>query len=102
MATVLVCDICDTRKDVKRRSWVVSQEMGPEGTMDTVDTIRKTVDLCPSCEVYLLSRILYDILGEKIRNRPAIETEFGKRMWEEYRKVIGKVKDGVETVQKVS
>jgi len=94
MTTIFVCDICDTRKDVRRRSWLVSQKMSPEGTMDTVDTIRKTVDLCPSCEVHLLSRILYDILGEKVRDRLAIETEFGKRMWEEYKKVLSEAENG--------
>lgn len=93
MTTIFVCDICNTRKDVRRRSWPVGQEMSPDGTMDTIDTIRKTVDLCPSCEVYLLSRILYNILGEKTNNRLAIETEFGKRMWEEYKKVLNEVEN---------
>jgi len=36
--------------------------------------------------IYL--RVPYNILEEKIQNRAMIETEFGKRMWEEYKKVL--------------
>ena len=95
MATIIVCDICSTRKNVKRMSWAIDRQMDPAGSMDTIS---KTVDLCPSCEAYLLRRVLCNTLGEKIQNRPAIEMEYGKRMWEEYRKVMSEATNETTTV----
>jgi len=83
MATILVCDVCDTRKDVVRHSWPIDRKMDAAGSMENISV---AVDLCLKCENRLLKKVIEDLLSEKIKNRPARELEFGKRMWEEYRK----------------
>ena len=87
MATILVCDVCDTRKDVKRHSWSIDRKMDAAGSMENISV---AVDLCLKCENRLLKKVVEGLLDEKVKNALAKgyqrELEFGKRMWEEYRK----------------
>jgi|GEM_PF-6143634 len=87
MATILVCDMCDTRKGVERHSWAIDRRADAAGGMEDVTV---AVDLCLKCENRLLKEALNTILGEKIMNKPARELAFGKRMWDEYRKATNR------------
>ena len=57
---VTICDVCETRKNIKTRSFFVDRRMGPAGSMENEF---ETFDLCPSC----FSTYLHNTLKEKLR-----------------------------------
>ena len=50
MAQVTVCDICDSRQDVRKMYLPVGRESDGAGSMDTVGV---NWDLCAKCEVLM-------------------------------------------------
>jgi len=84
MTTILVCDLCNTRQNVERHSWTIDRKLDAAGSMDDVFV---NVDLCLKCENRLLKRVINGLIGEKVKNKPEREIEFGKRIWAEYNKI---------------
>jgi len=75
MATILVCDICGSKQNVKRCSWTIDRKTDAAGSADDVFV---NVDLCLKCENRLLRQVIDSLIKDEI--------EFGKRMWSEYKR----------------
>ena len=56
MATILICDYCDTRHNVKKYSFPYDRERDPSG--NGYDELTISFDACPAC----YASILYDTL----------------------------------------
>jgi hypothetical protein len=48
MATIIVCDMCGSKDNVKRRSYYYDRKMDAAGSMENVC---ETYDLCEHCEL---------------------------------------------------
>ena len=86
MATILICDLCGSKQNVKRCSWTIDRKADATGSMDDIFV---GVDLCLKCENRLLKRVVNDLIGERVKNKPEREIEFGKRIWAEYNEISG-------------
>jgi len=60
MATIIVCDICNSRENVSVRSYAIDKQADLAG--GRAETIEKHFDLCQSCELKILINFVKQIL----------------------------------------
>ena len=63
MATILICDYCDTRHNVKKYSFPYDREHDPSG--NGYDELTISFDACPSCYASILYDTLCSVLSEE-------------------------------------
>jgi len=68
---ITVCDICGTRKDVKKVWLPYDRKMDPAGAMEDVG---ETYDLCCKCHL----KVLQDAIREEINARKIAEQLFNQ------------------------
>jgi hypothetical protein len=62
MATVKVCDICNSQKDINLREYEIGTQ--PDAAGGPSESIVKSYDLCQSCEVIILNNTIKSIIKE--------------------------------------
>lgn len=70
MATVKVCDVCNSQKDVNLREYEIGTQSDAAGGPS--ESIVKSYDLCHSCEVIILNNTIKSIItemGYNIKNK---------------------------------